>query len=58
MGKPCTNCNDTGMVYELREGTKYPHTCKECERYDAFELGSDIFDMARDTSGVPVYSHD
>jgi len=54
----CPNCSDTGMVYEVREGTKYPHTCKECGRYDPHELGSDIFSIARETAGVPAYRYD
>lgn len=53
----CENCNNTGLVYERREGSDYPHTCKECEKYDPFELGSDIYRMARNNPNVPVVRH-
>ena len=28
---PCERCEGYGVTYELREGSRYNHTCKECE---------------------------
>lgn len=28
----CDHCNDTGVIVERREGTRYPYSCKHCER--------------------------